>query len=85
MASPTRCMSLSRLQEVVKDREARRAAVHGVTKSHDYMNNNRLRGEGILPLSQSLKDQKRLSFPENGFESFKITPRRPAVFPEWPQ
>ena len=30
-------MSLSRLQEVVKDREAWRAAVHGVTKSHDYM------------------------------------------------
>ena len=26
-------MSLSKLQEMVKDREARRAAVHGVTKS----------------------------------------------------
>ena len=26
-------MSLSKLQELVKDREARRAAVHGVTKS----------------------------------------------------
>ena len=26
-------MSLSRLQEIVKDREAWRAAVHGVTKS----------------------------------------------------
>ena len=26
-------MSLSRLQEMVKDREARRVAVHGVTKS----------------------------------------------------
>ena len=26
-------MSLSKLQEIVKDREAQRAAVHGVTKS----------------------------------------------------
>ena len=26
-------MSLSKLQEIVKDREARRAAVHGVPKS----------------------------------------------------
>ena len=26
-------MSLSKFQEIVKDREARRAAVHGVTKS----------------------------------------------------
>jgi len=26
-------MSLSKLQEMVKDREARRVAVHGVTKS----------------------------------------------------
>ena len=26
-------MGLSKLQEMVKDREARRAAVHGVTKS----------------------------------------------------
>ena len=26
-------MSLSKLQEIVKDREARHAAVHGVTKS----------------------------------------------------
>ena len=29
-------MSLSKLREVVKDREARRAAVHGVAKRHDY-------------------------------------------------
>ena len=28
-------MSLSKLREIVKDREAWRAAVHGVTKRHD--------------------------------------------------
>ena len=28
-------MSLSRFQEMVKDKEAWRAAVHGVTKKHD--------------------------------------------------
>ena len=33
MASPTLGMSLSELQELVRDREAWRAAVHGVTKS----------------------------------------------------
>ena len=30
-------MSLSKLQETVKDREARRAAVHGVTKRHEFV------------------------------------------------
>ena len=30
-------MSLSKLREMVKDREACRAAVHGVTKSHTWL------------------------------------------------
>ena len=35
-------MSLSKLQEIVKDREARRAAVHGVTKldTTEQLHNN---------------------------------------------
>ena len=32
-------MSLSKLQEMVKDREAWRAAVHGVTKSQTLLSN----------------------------------------------
>ena len=32
-------MSLSKLQEIVKDREAWRAAVHGVTKSQTQQSN----------------------------------------------
>ena len=32
-------MSLSKLSEMVKDREAWRAAVHGVTKSQTLLNN----------------------------------------------
>ena len=30
-------MSLSKLQEIVKDREARCAAVHGITKCHTQL------------------------------------------------
>ena len=29
-------MNLSKLQEIVKDREAKRAAVHRITKSHSH-------------------------------------------------
>ena len=32
-------MGLSKLQEIVKDREAWRAAIHGVTKSHTQLSN----------------------------------------------
>ena len=32
-------MNLSKLREIVKDREAWRAAVHGVTKSRTRLNN----------------------------------------------
>ena len=32
-------MSLSKLQEIVKDKEARGAAVHGVTKSQTQLSN----------------------------------------------
>ena len=34
-------MSLSKLQEMVKDREAWHAAVHGVVKSWTQLNNNK--------------------------------------------
>ena len=34
-------MSLSKLQEMVKDREAWHAAVHGVMKSWTQLNNNK--------------------------------------------
>ena len=32
-------ISLSKLQEIVKDREARRATVHGITKSQTQLSN----------------------------------------------
>ena len=38
-------MSLHKLQEMVKDREAWRAAVHGVTMSQTQLNNNKKTGK----------------------------------------
>ena len=39
MASPTVDMNLSKLQQIVKDREAWHAAVHGVVKSQTQLSN----------------------------------------------
>ena len=47
-------MSLSQLREIVKDREARRAAVHGVSKSQTRVI-EQTRTKGISP-SQGSKD-----------------------------
>ena len=57
-------MSLSQLREVVKDREAWRAAVHGVTKRTVGLRNNKLQGGGgILPLTPSLQRSEKTVIP----------------------
>ena len=48
-------MGLSKLRELVMDREASRAAVHGVTKSWTGLNNNRHGGR--LPCCPEYKDR----------------------------
>ena len=41
-------MNLSKLRETVKDSEAWRAAVHGVTKSHDLATHQQQQAERVL-------------------------------------
>jgi len=51
-----KCLSLSKLQEIVQDREAWRAAVHGVTKSWTCLSNrNSNVSERVPKESQPLK------------------------------
>ena len=52
-------MSLSKLREIVKDREACPATVHGVTKSQTGLNNNNkflLPGWQLLPQPPAASD-----------------------------
>ena len=53
-------MILSKFQEIVKDREARRAAVHGITKSQTWLSNRTTEmqfPEGFLPLEDKNTDR----------------------------
>ena len=55
-------MSLSKLQDLVKDREAWRAAVHGVTKSQTLLSNQTEERERVLKeLGEVSKDQVMVS------------------------
>ena len=51
-------MSLSKLQEIVKDKEAWCAAIHGVAKSWTRMNNGTKRNRLFT------KDSRRIFFPK---------------------
>ena len=59
-------MSLSKLWEIVKDREAWRAAVHRVTKSRTQLNNNPAPSGASLQPSALLSGLLGLRFPEGG-------------------
>ena len=52
MASPIMDISLSKLQELVMDREARHAVVHGVTKvGHNWATEEGVLMGGMFPLT----------------------------------
>ena len=57
-------MSLSKLWEIVKDREAWRAAVRGVTKSHIQLNDNPTPSGAFLQPSALLRGLLGLRLPE---------------------
>ena len=50
-------MSMSKLQEMVKDREAWRAALRAVTKSQTRLNNNKIALLIQINISQSVENE----------------------------
>ena len=49
-------MSLSKLREIVKDKDAWCATVHGVTKSEMWLNNNKRKLNKIVGNHQQMED-----------------------------
>ena len=62
-------MNLSKLQEMVKDREARHATVHGVTKSQTRLHN--CMTEQQDPVECMLQDRKDLG--DRGIRNFNVS------------